>query len=214
MNQNKKIVNKIKVSMLERSPNIIGEETIRKYAVLVPFVKEDDGWYLIFEKRNSKLRKHPGEICFPGGKLEKDETLLQCAIRETMEELLLLEEDIQVFGVGDMYLSPFQILVQPFLAEFHEYKNSFSEDEVAEVLKIPLDFFLGGPVIYNSVLSHQPPEDFPYEWIPGGIDYPWIKGNYNIHFYKYGEHVIWGMTAHIITSVIGLLKEYQMILVE
>ena len=74
---------------LTRRPGMIGEEKFRQYAVLVPLINISGVTYLIFEKRSNKLKRQPGEICFPGGKLEENETMQECAVRETEEELLI-----------------------------------------------------------------------------------------------------------------------------
>jgi 8-oxo-dGTP pyrophosphatase MutT (NUDIX family) len=194
-----------------RQPGIIGEERFRKYAVLVPLVDTPDGVFLLFEKRSNKLRHQPGEICFPGGKLELDESYQECAVRETLEELLILKEQIEIIGPGDIFLSPFNLMVYPFLGLINEYNNSFSTDEVDEIIKIPLDFFRNqSPAHYESQLLNKPPEDFPYEWIPKGENYPWAQGTYDVYFYRYKEHIIWGMTAHIVKSMVKLIHQYNL----
>lgn len=193
-----------------RQPLIMGEEMFRKYTVLLPLIETEEGTFLLFEKRSTKLRNQPGEICFPGGKLEPDETLEQCAIRETQEELLLTRDQIEVIGPGDVFVSPFNIIIYPFLGVLKNYKDTYSTDEVEEIIKIPLDFLRNQPPShYESRLISKQPEDFPYEWVPGGENYPWIKGSYDIFFYQYEEHIIWGMTAHILKEMLELMEKYH-----
>ena len=67
------------------------------YAVLIPFVTTEEGKALLLEVR-SQLVKQPGEICFPGGRVEAGETPAETAVRETCEELGLKPEDIEVFS--------------------------------------------------------------------------------------------------------------------
>ena len=101
-------------------------------------------------------------------------------------------------------------MIHPFVGEISDYKDTFSLDEVEDIIKVPLEFFRNHqPEIFVSKLIHEPAEDFPYEWIPGGIEYPWGRGNHEILFYRYDECTIWGMTAQIIRSVIKLIDEYQ-----
>ncbi len=202
---------KDKDKFLIRKPGIIGEEQFRKYAVLVPLIDTPDGNFLLFEKRANQLRRQPGEICFPGGKLEPDESLEKCAVRETMEELLILRQQIEVVGPGDIFISPFNLMVYPYLGVINEYNNTFSTDEVDEIIKIPLEFFLNQqPTRFESRLINQLPEDFPYEWIPEGENYPWAQGIYDVYFYRYGNHTIWGMTAHIVKSMVKLIDKYNL----
>lgn len=197
-------------AFLTRQPGIIGEDKCRQYAILIPLLREDGVTFMLFEKRSEKLRRQPGEICFPGGKLEPGETLLECAIRETVEELSILKEQVKVIGTGDIYFSPFNLMIHPYIGEIADYKDTFSVDEVDVIIKVPLDFFRKHqPEIFISRLINEPAEDFPYEWIPGGIDYPWAKGAHEILFYRYQNWNIWGMTAQIVRSVIRLLDEYK-----
>lgn len=194
-----------------RRPGIIGEEKFRQYAVLIPIIDVSGVTYLLFEKRSSKLRRQPGEICFPGGKLEAGESLQECAVRETVEELKVLPQQIELIGPGDIYVSPFNLMIHPFVGVIKNYQNTFSADEVEEIITIPLEFFrTQPPESFESKLISEPSQDFPYEWIPGGAKYPWAKGTYEILFYKYNDWIIWGMTAQIVKSVIGLMDEYNL----
>lgn len=191
-----------------RKIKLIGEENYRKYAVLVPFIETPSGLHLLFELRSNSLKRNPGEICFPGGRLEDNESLEECAVRETVEELLVKPNQIEVFGQGDIYISPFNLMIYPFVGRISEYKDTFSKDEVATIIKIPFEYFMNHePSQYTSKLVNQPTEDFPYEWIPGGKDYPWAKGSYEILFYSYENWIIWGMTAQIINSITKLMKD-------
>lgn len=195
-----------------RRPGMIGEEKFRQYGVFVPLIDKMGASYLLFEKRSDKLRHHPGEICFPGGKLEVGESLQECAIRETMEELQITSAQIEVIGPGDIYISPFNLMIYPFLGRIKDYKDTFGKDEVEEIIKIPLDFFKNNqPKKFETKLIHEPPKDFPYEWIPGGTKYPWAKGSYDLLFYDYQDFIIWGMTAQLVKSMVGLIEEYDIL---
>ncbi|MDK2809047.1 MAG: hypothetical protein PWP24_1784 [Clostridiales bacterium] len=195
-----------------RRPKLIGEDSYPQYAVSIPLVKTEDGICLVFEKRAKKLRRQPGEICFPGGKLEEGESLVACALRETKEELLILEEQMTVIGPGDIFLSPFRFMIHSFLVKIDNYRGTYSSDEVEEILTIPLAFFYEHePQTFQSILKNEPSHDFPYEWIPGGENYPWLKGSYDILFYRYGEETIWGMTAQLLKSAVELVKDYDLI---
>lgn len=201
-----------KEDFLFRRPGMIGEEKFRQYAVFVPLIEYKETTYLLFEKRSKKLRRHPGEICFPGGKLELGETLQECAIRETMEELEITSSQIELIGPGDVYISPFNVMIYPFLGRIKDYKDTFGKDEVEEIIKIPFDFFKSHqPQQFETKVIHEPPKDFPYEWIPGGTKYPWAKGSYDLLFYSYENWIIWGMTAQIVKSIVELMAEYDIL---
>lgn len=194
-----------------RHPGIIGERKFRQYGVLIPMVRISGVTYLVFEKRSGNLRHQPGEICFPGGKLEPGETLQECAVRETVEELKVSPDQIEVLGPGDIYVSPFNLMIHPFIGFIRDYEDTFSTDEVAEIIKIPLSYFFSqSPEKYVSRLVSQPQEDFPYDWIPGGEKYPWVKGTYDILFYRYEGWILWGMTALMAKSAVNLISEYDL----
>ncbi|MBE5985287.1 NUDIX hydrolase [Lacrimispora sp. AGF001] len=194
-----------------RKPGMVEEEKYRKYAVLIPVLTIDGEKYLLFEKRSSNLKHQPGEICFPGGKLEPGETLKKCAVRETMEELNITSRQIKVLGPGDIYISPFRLIIHSYIGELRDYNDTFSTDEVEEIIKVPLDYLKSiTPETYESMLITEPPEDFPYEWIPGGNQYSWTKGTRDILFYRYENWVIWGMTAQILQSCLELMKQYHL----
>jgi 8-oxo-dGTP pyrophosphatase MutT (NUDIX family) len=194
-----------------RRVKMIGEDRYRKYAVLVPIVGTQDGRSLVFEKRAGSLSRQPGEICFPGGKLEPGEKPEFCAVRETSEELCIGADQIAVLGPGDVFVSPFDTIIYPFIGELRDYSNTYNPEEVEEILTVPVDFFVHNePDTYKSTIVSQLPGDFPYERIPGGEKYDWANGTHDILFYQYGALMIWGITAYIVQSAAALIKEYRL----
>ena len=195
--------------LCNRKPNIIGNEHSLKSAVLVPLVNYLNQTHLLFEVRAQDLNRSPGEICFPGGKLESiDKNPLGTAIRETSEELTLTQEDIQVIAPLDYLVAPFNAIIYPFLCEIKDYKKVDPKpDEVAEVFLVPLDFLYNyQPQIHQLKVKLSLSEGFPYHLIPKGKDYNWREGNYPEYFYIYQNYVIWGMTARILHHFLTLIK--------
>ena len=86
-----------------RHPSVIGIQN--EYAVLTPLVDVNGELHLLYEVRADHMRRQPGEVCFPGGKLETCESAEQCAVRETAEELSIPPSDIQIIGTIKGYLS-------------------------------------------------------------------------------------------------------------
>ena len=76
------------------------KEKIRRAAVLVPLIQKGGEYHVVFEVRAGSLKTQPGEICFPGGAVERGETPKQAAVRETMEELLINRCQIRVIAPG------------------------------------------------------------------------------------------------------------------
>ena len=75
--------------MLEKLKNhkstLIGIEELRKYAVCIPLMPGPDGYEVLFEVRSANIKSQPGDVCFPGGRMEPGETPDETAVRETME---------------------------------------------------------------------------------------------------------------------------------
>lgn len=182
-----------------RIPKRIEQEKEKVSAVMIPLIKKNDGYHILFEVRSNKLSHQPGEICFPGGKREAYETSMEAAIRETCEELLVSESDIVLYGPLDYFLSPAGLRIDAYLGELKNYDGQYSKDEVAEIFTVPLEFFQNTqPERYYNKVNMQPENDFPFEKVPGGRDYPWARGKYEVLFYEYEEHIIWGLTAKIL----------------
>ena len=85
----------LKDALARRKVGILDAQS--QYAVLVPLLRRADGLHLLYEVRSAALRRQPGEVCFPGGKLEPGEAPLDCALRETWEELGLAREHFDLF---------------------------------------------------------------------------------------------------------------------
>ncbi len=194
-----------------RRPGMIGESRFKKYAVLVPIVETKDGQSLLFEKRSGSLRRQPGEICFPGGMLEHGEPPEACAVRETLEELCIEKKQVGILGPGDIFVSPFDIIIYPFISVLKDYQYTYNPAEVSEVIPVPISFFLNNPPErYKSTIVNRLSSDFPYERIPGGANYPWASGSYDVLFYQYHDLIIWGITAYLVQSAAELIDRYHL----
>lgn len=181
------------------------------FSVLIPLIYRNGELHILYEVRAHNLRTQPGEISFPGGKVEEGENFLEAAVRETMEELNIKRENIEVVDGIDYIVMPFNISINPFLAmikgiEFEDIK--FSRDEVYEIFTVPLSFVLDNePKQYDMAIDPQAGEDFPYHLINNGKAYNWRTGNYPVYFYRYRDYVIWGMTARMTKNFIDIIKE-------
>ena len=192
----------------DRHPGRLDQEMGFDSAVLVPLLEKDGEYHLLFEVRAGVLKCQPGEVCFPGGAVEKGETRKEAAVRETMEELGVYKSQIDLVAPLDILITPANLGVYPFLAELKGYKGTFSGDEVDHVFTVPLKWFLERePECYDTDVQTIPGKDFPFDLIPGGEDYHWRRGRYKVMFYRYGENVIWGMTAKILHSFVEMYRE-------
>jgi 8-oxo-dGTP pyrophosphatase MutT (NUDIX family) len=179
----------------------------KEFSVLIPIVHDQGQPCILFQVRSGDLLKQPNEICFPGGKIEFTESPCAAAIRETCEELLVKEENIETLGEMDTLITPFNTIIYPFTALLHDYQGTFSSDEVQEVFLVPLNFLLDyKPLCSYLDVQMKPKDDFPFEKIQYGRDYPWAQGKYPVYIYEYQDKIIWGITARILKNFIELIS--------
>lgn len=186
----------------------------KESAVLVPLIAagesgEDDSpaYDILFEQRSNALKAQPGEICFPGGRIEKGETALEAAVRESTEELLIDREQIEVLAPLPPVLGPGGAMVWPFAALIRDYRDTFSGDEVDHVFRVSADWLIHNePDRHDVELISAPAEDFPFELIPHGKDYRWREKHNPMYFYRTGDGVIWGVTGRILHDFLSLIR--------
>ena len=181
-----------------------------KYSVLIPLIKVDENWEIIYELRAKTLKSQPGEISFPGGRVEKDETFQETSVRETMEELLIQRDNIEIIGELDYLVSYSNFTIHCFLGvikgiNLKDIKPN--KDEVDHLFSVPVDYFLKNePEKYELDLMTVENEEFPYNLLPNGKNYNFRKGKHPVLFYKYNDYLIWGFTARMTKHLMELIK--------
>ena len=189
-----------------RIPNLAGCHGL--YAVLVPLVDVGGEPNLLFEVRASALRRQPGEVCFPGGKVEPGEDSVSCALRETCEELDIPSKEIRVLGQLDFLYHHTGTIIYPILGAVSKKGFSMlqeSPSEVAETFLVPFSYFVSNPpLLYHYALVPDVPKDFPYNLIGFDRPYAWKGGRADVPIYSCGNHAVWGLTGRI---VMGLVEE-------
>ncbi|MGM0547654.1 MAG: NUDIX hydrolase [Bacillota bacterium] len=200
----KNIKNKIK----NRIP---GPTRIQHYfSVLIPIIEIKGKLNLIYEIRSKNLNTQPGEISFPGGRVERGEDFSQAAIRECSEELLIPESKIELLGESDYLITPFNFVIYAFVAKVK--LNSLVElkvnnSEVEDIFTVPLDFLVNYQVErYPTILKSEFDHNFPYNILPAGENYNPRQGSYDIYIYRYQGKVIWGITAELTKAFIDILQ--------
>lgn len=185
------------------------QKIISRYAVFAPLIEVNSHTHLLFEVRSNKLSSQPGEISFPGGKIEKGESWREAAIRETEEELNIISSEIE--WVSDLNLATISDsrLVYAGIGRLHANIIDIkpNSDEVYELFTAPLTFFINTkPDIYYVEKEIKPPHNFPYELIPNGKNYNWHGEGYDVPFFIYKDQIIWGLTARIIIDIVSRLR--------
>ncbi|MDT8444820.1 MAG: CoA pyrophosphatase [Desulfuromonadales bacterium] len=159
----------------------IPPDSLRPAAVLLPLFQRDGRDFLLFTERTAHLQHHAGEISFPGGGHDaEDSSLRATALRETEEELGIAREQIELLGRLDDFYSIHGYHVVPFVGTI-PVPDELQLDpfEIAATFEVPLDFFRD-PTVHHV-------ED----WQHRGRTHP-------VDFYRFEQHVIWGLTAAIL----------------
>ncbi len=193
-----------------RQPDIFGKDKMRHSAVLIPLLEKNGEIHILFEVRSMTLRSQPGDICFPGGRIDAtDATPKHCAIRETCEELGVNDQHIKDIAPLDYIVSDMGRIIYPYVGRLIDANQiNINKEEVEEVFTVPLSFFLNNkPDVYKVYLKAEPEENFPFDLIVGGKNYNWSTPHINELFYQYEGKVIWGLTAKILTHFISVIKE-------
>lgn len=128
-----------------------------------------DSAALLLTRRSAKLRNHPGQWAFPGGRLDPGETLIECALRELEEEVGLSLPADHVLGRLDDFITRSGFVISPVVvwagAATHVTPNP---DEVASVHRIPLTEFMRGDA---PMLEASPHSEHPVLRMPVGDDH-------------------------------------------
>ena len=188
------------------------ENDFRHYAVLMPIVETEEGLSLLYEVRGKDLDRQPGEICFPGGEVEKGEDYGECALRETEEEIgvsseyiELLDELTTIYGVGRFAMHCFPAILDAKAMESLELN-----EEVDEVFTVTLDKLMGTDLeLFHASVVQEGPEDFPYDRVTGEDSYPWSRMRSPVPVYDVGERVIWGLTGRATKVLLDVLNEME-----
>ena len=203
-------LDKLEQHLEERIPGLL--DATGRFAVLVPLVRREDGLHLLYEVRAKGIAQ-PGEVCFPGGKMEPGEDPETCALRETWEELGIPASKIRVLGHLDFLAHRSGLIMYPVLGVLEGEtadRLRFSPSEVAETFQVPLEYLRKvQPLEYTYALETRPPEDFPYEELGITPDYNWRSGRERGVSYPWEGHAIWGLTGKITRHLLELLKEME-----
>lgn len=180
-----------------------------KYAVLIPWVKTESGDALLLEVRSQKV-KQPGEVCFPGGRVEPGETIAEAAVRETCEELGITADEIfdvkalEPLVMGDgRAVYPVSARLKIGGAEALACSGDgiaglkLSEDEVAEVFLLPADWLAAHEPVH-FVMSGTPDDALPDRLLAYLKNYGNYRHTGETDWLEYEGHGIWGLTARII----------------
>ena len=157
---------------------------LRPAAVLVPIVLRKPEPTMLLTRRTDHLHHHPGQVSFPGGRVEEqDSSPIETALRETEEEISLARHHVELLGCLPQYRTGTGFEVTPVVGlvtpPFELVPDAF---EVAEVFEVPLSFLL-------NETNHQ-------------LHKVEVRGKLREYYaMPYGDYFIWGATAGMIVSL-------------
>ncbi|MCI1858441.1 MAG: CoA pyrophosphatase [Sporolactobacillus sp.] len=194
---------------IENDGTIIGEDEAKKSSVFIPLIQDSDTWSILLEVRSKQLKRQPGDICLPGGRSEKiDASLRETAIRETCEELGVPRKAITVIGRMGTCIASSDLFIYPFVGVLDpKFPFHPSPGEVQETFTVPLPWLMKQPPEkFTLQLSVDPNQDFPFERIAAGREYPFRERKVIEPFYDYHGRTIWGLTARILEHFVSLVN--------
>lgn len=157
-------------------------------AVLVPLYEKQGKPYLFFIRRTERVKNHRGQICFPGGTYEEnDSTLLNTALRECAEEIGLAPEAVALLGeLDDVITKDSGFVISPFVAIIpRTYPFRLDSYEVAEIIGAPI-----------SALLDKNCRQQGRETVDGAT--------VTTCSYHYQSRLIWGATARILKQLLEI----------
>lgn len=161
---------------------------LTRAAVLIPLTEIEGQMVALFTKRPDSMPTHSGEISFPGGRFEaSDRDLRETALREAQEEIALAREDVRLYGALLQMPTVTGFEVTTFVGEFDQpYELQPDAREIEMLFMAPLAA-LADPEIHR-VESRK-----------------WQGLSFDLHFYDYQGHVIWGATGYMLHMLLQLV---------
>ena len=173
-------------------PEMLGDQA-REAAVLVPFLRIDEAWHILYIRRaHFEGDRHSGQVAFAGGKRDAgDDSLLDTALREAEEEVGIAATDIDVLGHINHHHTVSHFQVRPYVGVLPwPYPLRLDQTEVARTFTIPLAW-LAERANYRTEQRHHPESQRPWPIV---------------YYDLYDGEMLWGATARMTLSLIEVLK--------
>lgn len=202
---------KLKLALTEPLPGLSAHQKLASHRVLdIESIMKDvknprygSVLILLYEHQNTLFTSlmmrpqyegvHSGQVSFPGGKREDNESPKETALRESHEELGIIPTEVEIIGqLSEIFIPPSRFLVTPFVGKTRARPN-FQLDpfEVESLIEVPL-----------SVLFNDQIQSIQQITLPMG------RGLYEAPCFQYNNHIIWGATAMIINELKTLAKPF------
>lgn len=170
------------------------DDNAREAAVLVPFLRVEDAWHILFIRRTHHPEdRHGGQVAFAGGKRENcDGTLMDTALREAEEEVGLARHDVEVLGHINHHHTVSDFQVRPYVATVPwPYELTLDAVEVARAFTMPLAW-LAEPGNFRTEQRQHPDSQRPWPVV---------------YYDLYDGEMLWGASARMMLSLIDVLRD-------
>lgn len=158
-------------------------------ASLVPLHEEDGEPHLLLTRRPKHMRRHPGQLAVPGGRIEPGESPLEAALREAEEEIGLSRARVDVLGpLSETLVLQTAFRLTPWVGSVpYPYPYVAEPGEVEEILHVPLAA-LERPGVHR-------------------VERREVYGmSLDVHYFDLAEDVLWGATARIVWELLGVWR--------
>ncbi len=135
------------------------------------------------------MKHHAGQIGLPGGRIEKGETAIETAMRETQEEIGITSDQIEILGsLSEIYVQVSGFQIHPFVGWINE-KPAFNinKNEVEKTISFPLR-------LLKNIIEETEIETF--------------TGQLKVPCFKFEDEIIWGATAMILSEFYDTLQQF------
>lgn len=186
-------------------------------AVLVPVLETAEGPLLLFTRRSEGLPRHPGEVSFPGGRVDpRDAGPREAALREMEEEVGTPPDEVEVLGHLTEYETYRGTLISVYVGTLETGavpRHPASEEEVDEVLYVPLEGLLEPGT--NEVSPRRGPvHDGPFIYDVRSYEGRALAGDDRarnvVHYWDLvADHTVWGITGEVIARLLGETLGWQ-----
>jgi len=173
-------------------PELLSDNA-REAAVLVPFLRMDNAWHILYIRRATfEGDRHSGQVAFAGGKRDAvDESLMAIALREAQEEVGIAADDVNILGYINHHHTISEFQVRPYVGQLSwPYELHLDEIEVARAFSMPLKW-LADRDNYRIEERTHPDSSRPWPII---------------YYDLYDGEMLWGATARMTLSLIEILQ--------
>ncbi|PSF14399.1 coenzyme A pyrophosphatase [Marinobacter fuscus] len=165
--------------------------------ILVPVTDDERDPEMIFTLRSANLSTHRGQVAYPGGKRDpEDSSLMATALRETHEEIGLPPDQVQIISPLSQVMSRYGILVTPYVGVVpRDHQARPNPDEIESVFRVPMSFFMDDQRERTDTIS-------------------FLNHTLYVPCYRWERYQIWGLSAIVLVDFLNAVYDAKIDLFE